>query len=255
MDATKKRAVFFDCGQTLIDDDPSVAEMFVKIARERGYDITLDQVQPHMQTLDRYYDMLYMKDSSFWASPARSVGMWYDIYRFMCHLTGLTDDVEGLSDAMFKAYLKPENWAVYEDVRPVLHQLKQRGYRLAVVSNWDPSLTGLMRGLGLLPYFDEVLASAAVGYRKPDPAIFELACERLGLPASACVHVGDNVEADGDGAVHAGVQPVILDRRGVLGQEASQPGRGYPVVRTLADLPAVVAGFFEKGEINPCNSR
>lgn len=213
--------------------------MFVKMARAHGYDITLDQVQPHMQTIDRYYDMEYMKDGSFWASPERSVGLWYDIYRFMCHLTGLTDDVEGFSDDMFKAYLKPENWAVYDDVRPTLRSLKERGYRLAVVSNWDPSLTDLMRGLGLLPYFDEVLCSAEVGYRKPNAVIFQLACERVGVPAARCVHVGDNVEADGDGAAGAGVQPVIINRKNAV-QAASC---AYPVIRSLSELPGAIVSL------------
>lgn len=241
------RAVFFDCGLTLITADPTVAQMFVRVAQARGHDLTLDQVQPHMHAVNRYYDMEYMKDGSFWASPERSVELWYDIYRFMCHLTGLTDDVEQLSDDMFKAYLKPENWGVYDDVRPALGTLKRQGYRLAVVSNWDPSLENLLRGLGLLPYFDEVVSSAAVGYRKPNPAIFEVACERLGVPAARCAHVGDNVEADGDGAAAAGVSPVILDRAGTLAREAARSGRGYPVIRTLTEAPGAVARIFANG--------
>jgi putative hydrolase of the HAD superfamily len=240
-------AVFFDCGQTLIDADPTVAQMFVRVARAHGHDISLDQVQPHTHAVNRYYDMEYMKDGSFWASPERSVGLWYDIHRFMCHLTGLTDDVEQLSDDMFKAYLRPENWGVYSDVRATLSTLKRQGYRLAVVSNWDPSLENLLRGLGLLPYFDEVLSSAAVGYRKPNPTIFELAGERLGIPAAQCAHVGDNVEADGDGAAAASVHPVILDRAGTLEKEEARTGRGYPVVRTLTEVPDAVARIFANG--------
>lgn len=233
---TALQGVFFDCGSTLIDPCPSVAEQFVRVANRHGADITLAQVEPHMVTIDRYYDMEYMKDGSFWASPSRSVELWYDIYRFMCHLTGVLDDVEGVAHDMFQEYLKPENWMVYPDVPDILRTLKREGLKLAVVSNWDAGLTDLIRGLGLLPYFDEVVASAAVGYRKPDPAIFGIACERLGLPAAVCVHVGDNVEADGDGAASAGIGAVILDRKNKLAAEG-EAACVYPVSSSLDQLP------------------
>lgn len=192
-----------------------------------------------MATIDRFYDMEYMKDGSFWASPSRSVELWHDIYRLMCHLTGVLDDVEGVAHDMFQEYLKADNWMVYADVTPLLQALKRAGLKLAVVSNWDTGLTNLLRGLGLLPYFDEIVASAAVGYRKPERAIFDIARERLGLASHACIHVGDNVDADGDGAALAGIRAVILDRKGRhegdFGGECS-----YPVIRTLADLPGAI---------------
>ena len=65
----------------------------------------------------------------------------------------------------------------------------------------------------LLPYFDEVVSSAVVGYRKPDPVIFDLACERLGVGAAHVAHIGDRPDADGDGASAAGIRPIIIDRR------------------------------------------
>ena len=64
----------------------------------------------------------------------------------------------------------------------------------------------------MLPYFDEVIASAAVGYRKPFRAIFDIALERMGVDARDAVHVGDLPEADGEGALGAGIRPVIIDR-------------------------------------------
>ena len=82
------------------------------------------------------------------------------------------------------------------------------------MSNWDATLEGLIRKMGMLPYFDEVIASAAVGCRKPSPAIFEIALERMGLEPCRVVHVGDLPEADGEGARSAGIRPVIIDRGG-----------------------------------------
>lgn len=91
-------------------------------------------------------------------------------------------------------------------------------------------MEGLLRDLRLLPYFDTVVSSAVVGYRKPNPVIFDLACERMGVRAEACVHVGDRPDADGDGARAAGVRPVIIDRHD------AEAGCGYERMVALTDL-------------------
>jgi FMN phosphatase YigB (HAD superfamily) len=87
--------------------------------------------------------------------------------------------------------------------RAVCDDLAQAGLKLAVVSNWDISLAGYLRRLGLdLP----VITSAEAGAAKPDPAVFRLALSRLGVnePARA-VHVGDS-DADAEGAAAAGLR-------------------------------------------------
>lgn len=66
-------------------------------------------------------------------------------------------------------------------------------YRLAVVSNADATLRSrLSDGLGIAGLFDEIVCSAEVGCAKPDAAIYDLACQRLGLPPQGCVFVDDN---------------------------------------------------------------
>jgi putative hydrolase of the HAD superfamily len=90
-------------------------------------------------------------------------------------------------------------------VREALEQLRAAGLRLAVVSNWDVGLGGHLDRLGLGSSFEAVVTSAEVGAEKPDPAIFRLALERLGLPAARVLHVGDD-EADELGARAAGLR-------------------------------------------------
>jgi HAD superfamily hydrolase (TIGR01509 family) len=80
--------------------------------------------------------------------------------------------------------------------------LSERGVPTAVVSNWDVGLHDHLRRLGLdLPVF----TSAEAGAPKPDPAIFRLALERLGVPPERALHVGDS-PADEEGARAAGMQ-------------------------------------------------
>ena len=67
------------------------------------------------------------------------------------------------------------------------------GYKLSILSNADRSLRGrLEHELGIHHLFDDIVCSAEVGMAKPERAVFDLACERLGLPAAACVFVDDH---------------------------------------------------------------
>lgn len=78
-----------------------------------------------------------------------------------------------------------------------------QGLALAVVSNWD---VGLQEKLGALASrFACVVTSAEVGAAKPDPAVFLTALERLGIPASRALHIGDE-KGDEDGARAAGMR-------------------------------------------------
>ena len=226
-------AVFFDVGQTLIFADPPVPEVFARVAARMGHAITVRDVEPCMADVDAYYQSEYLRDGDFWCVHERAVQIWLDMYAMMADYCGIKDGVPELCQAVYDEYLLPENWTLYPDVEACLQGLKRRGFRLGVVSNWDATLENLFRSLGLLPYFDEVIASAAVGYRKPDPTIFEIALERMGVKPGDAVHVGDLPEADGAGAERSGIRPVIIDRNGVL---ADCPYEKIPVLTDLVSL-------------------
>jgi len=83
-------------------------------------------------------------------------------------------------------------------------ELERLGLRLAVVSNWDVALAEHLGRLGLADRFATIVTSAETGAPKPDPRVFELALERLGVPPGRALHVGD-AEADEEGARAAGM--------------------------------------------------
>jgi epoxide hydrolase-like predicted phosphatase len=85
-------------------------------------------------------------------------------------------------------------------IRPnvALVRLLRPDYKLSVLSNADGSLRGRLQADGLHELFDDIVVSAEVGMAKPEPAVFRLAVERLGLAPPECVFVDDwdlNVEA------------------------------------------------------------
>ena len=98
----------------------------------------------------------------------------------------------------------------FDDARPLLEALRARGLRSAVVSNWDYALERVLAELGLAA--DVVVTSAGTGSAKPDPGIFHVALERLGVEPGRALHVGDTPGTDGEGARAAGIDVRIVDR-------------------------------------------
>jgi len=95
---------------------------------------------------------------------------------------------------------------------PVLESLETR-FPLALVSNYDhpPHVHDLLVSEGLAPFFDVVVISGDVGVKKPDPGIFSLPLQRLGLAPEHVAYVGDAPE-DVQGAAAAGLVPILLHR-------------------------------------------
>lgn len=123
---------------------------------------------------------------------------------------------------------------LYDDVLPALDALDAMGIVLAVVSNWDCALPQHLARLGVADRFAVITASAAVGHRKPDPAIFTTTLAALGVSPAHALHVGDRRVEDLDGARAAGLMALLLDRS--PGATASDD-----VVTTLAEIPGRVA--------------
>jgi putative hydrolase of the HAD superfamily len=134
-------------------------------------------------------------------------------------------------DALVGVLLGSLHFRSFPDATPALEALRARGLRLVVVSNWDCSLPEVLARIGLAPLLDGVLASAAVGVRKPSRAIFERALSLAGTGAAEAIHVGDSPLEDVAGARAAGIEPVLLVRDG---------GPGPAGVRTLAALTEIL---------------
>jgi putative hydrolase of the HAD superfamily len=129
-----------------------------------------------------------------------------------------------------------------------LRALAALGLPMGVVSNSDGTVEAELRRLGLCyaPPAQEpagipvgvVVDSAVAGVAKPDPAIFRIALDALGVPPSRTVlHVGDSLRFDVAGALAAGLQPVHLDPYGFC-----PAPEGHPHVRALAELAGMLDG-------------
>ncbi|OIJ68573.1 HAD family hydrolase [Streptomyces mangrovisoli] len=118
--------------------------------------------------------------------------------------TGLSRQVPlpdpALHDALYERHMTPGAWTPYPDTADVLRGLRDRGIGVGVVSNIGWDLRPVFRAHGLDPYVDAYVLSYEHGVQKPDPRLFEIACERLGADPVKVLMVGDNRQADGGAA-------------------------------------------------------
>jgi 2-haloacid dehalogenase len=142
----------------------------------------------------------------------------------------------GLRDRLMNLYLTLEP---FPEVPEVLRRLKTAGLRTAILSNGSPMmLDAAVRGSGLDTLVDAVLSVESVGVYKPHPKVYQLAVDRLGIPAAAIAFQSSNAW-DAYAASAFGMQVVWCNRYGQRPERL--PGKPDRMVRSLAELPALVA--------------
>lgn len=144
------------------------------------------------------------------------------------------------------------NRVAYPDVLATLATLRDRGFRIASVTNRGysgPDFWEEVRELGLEELFEEVVVSCDVGYMKPHPRIYEVAFERLGVEAAECLMVGDDLRADVEGPKTLGMMAVW--RRppphkrveaatdGPDAEKPVEPDHAIDEIAELLDLPSL----------------
>ena len=207
------RAVLLDAAGTLIDVAGPLGDTYSGLAREFGGDLD-------PETLTTGFRIAFA-DTPPMAFPGLTGAnldraerdWWRAVVDRVTRAAGGVPEFDAYFDRLYAHYASAPAWRLYPEVPDVLQALRARGLRLAVVSNFDTRLPPLLDALGLAAFFDAVVCSGEAGAAKPDGAIFAHALETLGVEASEALHVGDNREADYDGARAAGIEALLVDRR------------------------------------------
>jgi putative hydrolase of the HAD superfamily len=220
--AQPTRAVLLDALGTLLTFEPPAPHLRAALRERHGAEVSEEVAAAAIKAEIAYY-RTHLHEGRDAASLA---GLRRRCAAAMAPVLGFDPGVDTLLAAL--------HFRAYPDAAPALRALRALGARLVVVSNWDVSLHERLDETGLAPLVDAVVASAEVGHAKPDGAIFALALERAGVPAAAALHAGDSLDADVAGALAAGLRAVLVARDGAAAAPAD-----VPVVRTLAELPAL----------------
>jgi putative hydrolase of the HAD superfamily len=198
------RAVAFDAVGTLLHPQPSAAEIYAEVGARFGSRLPVREIQARFRAAFSRQEAL-----------DGAAGMRTDETRERCRWQHIVAEVlDDVADpaacfaALYEHFRRPEAWRLDPEAEMVLAELRRRGRRLALASNYDERLRSLSM---LFPEVDEVVISAEVGWRKPAPEFFGVLCDRLQLPAHAVAFVGDDRVNDFEGARRAGLHAVLFD--------------------------------------------
>ncbi len=160
-----------------------------------------------------------------------------EFQRRHARMTAAEIGVEAPIEVLAEVARRRISFQPYPESQAVLRRLKEMGAKVFAVSNWDIELVKVLDDLGWSGYFDDVIASAVVGVEKPAGEIFEEALRVGNVSRDRVVHVGNDPVTDVEGASRAGIDSVLVDRRGKV--EAPQ---ATFVIPDLNGLPAIVEG-------------
>jgi len=201
----KFRAVLFDAAGTLFTTRGSVGEIYGSIARQYGSKASAGAIQDAFFRQFRGAGPTSSEDQKDW---------WRDIVRRVFTEVGMVENFDRFFDEVYDRFRNSEGWILFPETVEVLEELKRRGVKIGVISNFDDRIYSVMRSLGILSYFDAITISSETGYSKPDRRIFDAAIGALNEPASKILVVGDSLSDDVEAATRAGLSAVLLDRSG-----------------------------------------
>ncbi len=241
------RAIFFDMGDTILNEYPTGEEVIQQAAAEVAgieFDVT---------DYAGRYDLLRAALADIDYSLASNRSFWTRLGVHMFSDAAGRPVSEEVSREVWRRFdailheskrtsLCPRKYVDY------LQELHERGYILGVISNWNDSLFRVCERYHLGHLLSFALASEMVGVSKPHPEIFLRAVEMSGVPKDETIFIGDNFHYDCAGAMRAGLRAIHLNvgiihqaalvvqllRRGI--RSHILPGKTVPKINTILDL-------------------
>lgn len=228
------RAVTLDCAGTLVQVDWQIDRFAVEAAAHAGLELPPEASSIYRrmfgERLPEFIALNRLRDPSAGKEFYRRLnGEWLALFDIG------PDKVIPLEESADLLAFGPGStlFSLFEDALPALKTLRDKGLRIAIVSNWDYTLHRVLEMLGISPFLEFALASLEEGFEKPDPRLFHLALDRLSLRAEEVLHIGDHTLDDLEGARNAGMPSCLLDRGGL----AELPGR----LSSLTQIPEAIA--------------
>ena len=223
-------AVFFDVDFTLIHPGPrfqgqgyqsSCARHGVTVDPAR-YEAAVRGASGALASADQLYD----------------AGLFVNYTRRIIELMGGTGPgVETVALEMYHEWAEHHHFFLYDDVPATFRALSALGIRMGLISNSHRCLASFQSHFDLDGLISVTVSSSNFGFMKPHPSIFRAALELMHVAAEDATMVGDSFEHDVEGARQAGMRGILLAR----GASGPPPDADVPVIRSLSELPGLVA--------------
>jgi HAD superfamily hydrolase (TIGR01549 family) len=210
------RAVFFDVGETLVDEHRLYRDYAMRM--EVSYEFFMERIEAAMAERQPVKNVFAAVKPGFDFKAARA-----------------QREAEGK-----KFVIGPHD--LYDDAAHTLAALKASGYFIGIVGNQPASAEAMLRESGLAADF--IATSEGWGVSKPDPAFFVKVIEAAGMAPHQIAYVGDRVDNDVLPARAVGMWPILI-RRGPWGRAQwgwPEAGEAHHRIESLAELPRLLHG-------------
>ncbi|MEE9253060.1 MAG: HAD-IA family hydrolase [Thermodesulfobacteriota bacterium] len=208
-----KKAVFFDAADTLFYVKEGVGRTYYEVARSYCPDTTPKEIRAAFGKAFHSAPPLVFPGVNGEQRKSLEKRWWYDVVKNVFNDVGMFEEFDEYFEKLFEVF-RTDAWVLFPETTAVLEELKDRGIKLGVISNFDSRVYDVCDRLDITKYFDSFVISSESGYAKPSPEIFKLALRKLSLAPEESIHIGDSMELDYMGAGSSGIKPLLLDREG-----------------------------------------
>lgn len=209
IDLERKKAVFFDFGDTLVTTIETYPKRIELAFVQSGYSFKEGQFIKAYLTSDYEIFKHYKKHGSIDQNEHRNL-----LYKLLVKNLDLGEDYTVVKSKIKKTLGKINHERKkIEGCDYVLSRLKEKNFILAIISNNDGRTADKCKNTKIDHYFDIIIDSTKVKMVKPDVKIFNYALNKLGLKKEEVIHIGDLYGSDILGAVNAGIDPIWINHR------------------------------------------
>ena len=202
----KFKDIFFDLDHTLWDFDKNSKYTFKKILNDNKIDIDVDIFLTAYIPINNYYWKLYRENNM--SKDKLRYGRLIDTFKALKRDVS-TEIIDKLSDDYVK-YLSSFNFLIDETI-PILNYLDTK-YKLHIITNGFQEVQNLkLINSGIDNFFKTVTNSEMAGVKKPNKKIFQLAINKANADFNSSIMIGDNLEADIQGAFNVGMDAILFN--------------------------------------------
>ncbi len=234
----RKKAVFFDAGETLVYRNPSLETIALRYLKKAGSPVSRVKLEKAMKEAALDMKMIVEKgrlsDSAKWDAYMKKVYQRLNLKNF------------SMDSGLKHRLKKGTSFRAHKDVFAALRFLRRKKIITGVISNAPAELLGILKKTKLRRFFDYIVISELAGAEKPDRRIFKKALSLAKVRPKETVYIGDNYLADIAGAGRAGIEPVWL-RRKVLNNHFSFTAEAAGKTRTVKGMKEFINMLVKEG--------
>ena len=200
------KVITVDAAGTLIRPWPSVGAVYGKTARGFGLSVKDEEVD------ERFYEVFGKVQKDRKITSGKEKDFWKQVVLAVFEPYSEKRNLDPLFEELWELFARGEHWRLAEGAKDTLSELRNRGYRLAVLSNNDSRLRSVLKDLAVDLLFEKIFISSEMGIEKPDPEIFRKVEKSFGTDPSRFLHIGDSHSRDFEGARQAGWDALLFGK-------------------------------------------